>query len=255
MSTEKRNRFNPYKKFNGILIPEAIVSLPVRTLSQGAKVAYGRLKRYSGADGMAYPKRETLAREIGCGVRQTDLYLNELRKFGLIETERPGLGKPNRYYFLEHEILDDTERNVDQIERDIARLEKKYGAVHSIKENQHNMSHKEKIHKEEKETASADNTSFSVQRNDVKEVCRYYRERICRTARLDDLAYLAVVERLQQYSLEELKEVIDGFSGDKWFMSRHRYQGINWFFKEDTNMEQWLNADSAEYQRKKVVQV
>jgi len=104
---KKGERFNPYRVFHGIYIPAPIVDIPVRQLSQGAKIAYGRLCRYGGKDGEVFPKRETLAHEVGCGVRQVDSYIRELKDYKLLEVERLGLGQANRYYFVWHEIFDE----------------------------------------------------------------------------------------------------------------------------------------------------
>ena len=55
--------FNPYKLFPGILIPEPICKY--KGLSHGAKVIYGRLCRYAGENGEAYPGIPTLGAETG----------------------------------------------------------------------------------------------------------------------------------------------------------------------------------------------
>ena len=39
--------FNPFRFFNGIFVPEALVR--TKLVSAGAKLAYGRLVRYAGA--------------------------------------------------------------------------------------------------------------------------------------------------------------------------------------------------------------
>ena len=45
--------FNPFRLFTGIIIPEALVRSNL--VSPGAKMAYGRLTRYAGQDGMCFP--------------------------------------------------------------------------------------------------------------------------------------------------------------------------------------------------------
>ena len=74
--------FNPFRFFTGIFIPEALVHSSL--LSAGAKLAYGRLARYAGQDGMCFPAVDTLAQEIGVGGRQAQKYLAELEKVKLI---------------------------------------------------------------------------------------------------------------------------------------------------------------------------
>jgi hypothetical protein len=71
-------------------------------IGQGAKLAYARLAQYAGEDGECYPFQATLAAELGVSERTANEYVRTLIKFGLIEKERPGLGRPNHYYFLDH---------------------------------------------------------------------------------------------------------------------------------------------------------
>src|ERR1700722_8448200 len=94
--------FNPFKRFNGIFIPEQIVRLS--TVSQGAKVCYGRLSRFAGKNRYCFPSVKRLAREIGVGERQTQKYLAELQDHGLIrKIPRPGIS--DRIEFLWHEVF------------------------------------------------------------------------------------------------------------------------------------------------------
>jgi len=60
--------FNPFGRFNGIFIPETVCRY--RGLSLGAKMIYGRLYRFAGRDGKAYPSVPTLGAEIGISGKQ-----------------------------------------------------------------------------------------------------------------------------------------------------------------------------------------
>jgi hypothetical protein len=95
---------NPYKLFYGAIVPNWL--LERRELSQGAKLAYARLCQYAAKDGTdegtAWPRRETLADELGVTARQVDRYLKELENNKLIHVDRPGLTKSNRYRFPTH---------------------------------------------------------------------------------------------------------------------------------------------------------
>lgn len=102
-------RFNPYKIFNGSFIPEAVSRVPVKELSHGCKIVYGRLARYAGKDGICKPKRATIAREVGVSVAQVDRLIKELSDYGLIEKDQRGLQKSNVYHFLWHDIYEDME--------------------------------------------------------------------------------------------------------------------------------------------------
>jgi len=94
---------NPYRLFTGSLVPNWLLE---RTeVSQGAKLAYARLSQHAGKNGFAWPKRETLAAELGVTPRQIDRYLKELDAHRLVEVERLGLTKANRYRFRMHEWM------------------------------------------------------------------------------------------------------------------------------------------------------
>jgi Helix-turn-helix domain len=100
--------FNPYKMFNGIFIPEGLVRTPL--VSAGSKVAWGRLARYSGINGVCHPAVPTLADEIGVSVRQAQRYLAELTRFPLIQRLNrfaDGAQMTNSFVFLWHELFED----------------------------------------------------------------------------------------------------------------------------------------------------
>jgi hypothetical protein len=105
------NRINPYKMFNGSFIPEAVSRVPIKELSHGAKLAYGRLIRYSGKDGLCNPKQATLAKEIGVSTVQVTRLVKELVDFGLIESIRNGIGRSNHYCFLNHIVFEGREQS------------------------------------------------------------------------------------------------------------------------------------------------
>src|ERR1035438_6145751 len=96
--------FNPYKLFNGSFISEHISRY--RGLSPGAKLIYGRLYRYAGEDGIAFPGIPTLAQETGLGETQARGYIKELELARFIQVDREnrhygkgGSGGSNRYVF------------------------------------------------------------------------------------------------------------------------------------------------------------
>src|SRR4051794_39338921 len=91
--------FNPFGRFNISPIPEAISRY--RSLSPGAKLIYGRLCRYAGEDGKAYPSVGTLGDECGLSGNQARRYIRELKAVKLIETKACS-GGTNHYSFLWH---------------------------------------------------------------------------------------------------------------------------------------------------------
>jgi hypothetical protein len=102
------HRFNPYRLFNGIFIPEGVAKY--RGISLGAKMIYGRLCRYAGENGEAHPSMEVLSGEIGIGETQARQYLRELMREGFIGCEaradETGRQTSNQYFFLWHEAFD-----------------------------------------------------------------------------------------------------------------------------------------------------
>lgn len=79
-------------------------------VSQGAKLAYARLAQYEGKFGECFPKQKTLAPELGVCERTAHRYVHELIKFKLVESERPGMGASNKYFFLEHPWMREGQR-------------------------------------------------------------------------------------------------------------------------------------------------
>lgn len=98
-----RRVINPFKQFVCIPIPEAIARY--RGLSPGAKIVYGRLQRYAGQKGVAFPHVDALAEEVGLGERQTRSYLRELTEERFIQSRRE-FAKGNVYEFLDHPAFD-----------------------------------------------------------------------------------------------------------------------------------------------------
>jgi len=99
--------FNPYRRFPGTFIPEQICKY--KGLSPGAKLVYGRLCRYAGKNGAAYPALNTLGAETGLGETQVRCYLKELEREQFIAVDREnrhyrkdGSGGSNGYLFLWH---------------------------------------------------------------------------------------------------------------------------------------------------------
>src|SRR4051812_45895582 len=82
---EVGQKFNPYKIFTGIFIPEALVRHP--GVSPTAKLVYGRLLRYAGQDGHCFPAVSTLAGEIGVKKRRAQDCLAELEAAGFLLRE------------------------------------------------------------------------------------------------------------------------------------------------------------------------
>lgn len=101
-------RFVPHGHFIGLFIPNVLASY--KGLQASSKLIWGRLAQYAGADGVCYPKIDTLAHELGCSERTVQRGLKELCSQGFIEIEQcynesTRAQTSNRYYFLWHEIF------------------------------------------------------------------------------------------------------------------------------------------------------
>ncbi len=95
---------NPYRLFVGSFIPNWL--LRCNDISAEAKLVYARLCQFAGKEGQAWPSVATLAEECGINERTMERYLSELKRFGLIEAVRRGLGLTNAYRFLWHPLME-----------------------------------------------------------------------------------------------------------------------------------------------------
>src|SRR5882724_187355 len=66
-------------------------------ISPGAKLAYTMLLKYAWEKDFCYTGQETLAKDMGSGVRSVIRYMQELEKAGFVEIIRKGQGRPNLY--------------------------------------------------------------------------------------------------------------------------------------------------------------
>lgn len=67
----------------------------------------------------------------------------------------------------------------------------------------------------------------------------YYREKIQPKARVN--APEKIRTRLQTFTADELKQAIDKFAADPWWMKHNASQGIEWFMRSDRQVERFLN--------------
>jgi hypothetical protein len=151
-SADRSRRINPYRMFVGSMIPNWLQCRG--EISQGAKLAYARLAQHAGQNGECFPKQTTLAAELGVSERTANEYIRELVNARLIETERPGLGRPNRYYFLAHPWIYEGQPSFAQMRKKASVADRQDSSVQNrqeisvpiIKENQ------EKVESERKES-------------------------------------------------------------------------------------------------------
>ncbi len=102
--------FNPYQQFNGIFIPEGLVKC--QQIKDSVKILMGRLFRYAGENGKAYPYRITLAHECGWEIRKLDRTIKHAKDLKLIKTfpyklkNKKVENSPNTYVFLYNKVYD-----------------------------------------------------------------------------------------------------------------------------------------------------
>lgn len=246
-------RINPYKKFNGIHIPEGITKIPISKLSHGAKICYGRLARYAGKNGLCFPGIKTLAKEIGVGERATDDYLRELKKIGLIESRRRGLGKSNIYYFLDHDVLKDTlTRELEDADNYVVNMHNTTDKESHNKENQ-NQESKIEINPNGLSPLGPDPIQESgfvtreEMERDIKEIIMAYRSKVSKsykphiTSETSGLIEIA----LESFPKEYILKAINNYSFNEWHMLRTAKYGINWFFKYDYENDTFENLETA----------
>lgn len=87
------------KRFS--ILPEDIKRR--KDLSPGAKYIYSDLIKYAGKNDNAFPKRATIAESCGMHIRLVDKHIKELKEKGLIQVERRGLRRSNKYFFIEQD--------------------------------------------------------------------------------------------------------------------------------------------------------
>ncbi len=99
---------NPYRRFRGAFIPNAIMEY--REISQSAKLLWARLAQHAGEDGDCRPSLKKVAAEIGLGESAARDALRQLeRQCLLLVKERivNNQQRSNQYFFLDHEIFHD----------------------------------------------------------------------------------------------------------------------------------------------------
>lgn len=72
----------------------------------------------------------------------------------------------------------------------------------------------------------------------VDEVYAHFKTRVQPRSRLCPRKKIAA--RLKRFSVSELKEGIDHFADDPWWMENNASRGAEWFFESDTRAEQFL---------------
>ena len=75
-------------------------------VSPGAKVCFAKLNQQA-ENGCCEIGQNEIANGLGCSRKQVGRYIKELENFGLIESKRRGLTKPNIYRFLHNHWVEE----------------------------------------------------------------------------------------------------------------------------------------------------
>ena len=129
-------RINLWRKFVGSFIPNWLMCRP--EVSQGAKLAYGRLAQFGGRAGRCFPMQESLGKELGVRGRMARNYIRELESFHLIESVQHGNCTSNEYHFLDHPWMHDknNETNCLSDRQKASGPDQQTNSVPTIEENQ-----------------------------------------------------------------------------------------------------------------------
>src|SRR5258706_7804278 len=66
-------------------------------LSSNAKLVYAQLLSYAWHSNYAFPGQDTMAEDLGLGLRTVSGAVAELQRQGYLEVQRRGLGRTNQY--------------------------------------------------------------------------------------------------------------------------------------------------------------
>jgi hypothetical protein len=94
--------YNPKSNSPALYISCWLSQIPIKLLSHGAKILYGRLAQWSNAHGKVFRSCPQLSLEIGTSISAIERYIKELKDSGLIGTFHPQAGGLNHFEFYDH---------------------------------------------------------------------------------------------------------------------------------------------------------
>jgi len=90
------------------------------------------------------------------------------------------------------------------------------------------------------QTINTNNKELEINNKYIEDIYQYFLSKINSGAGLTDNARKVIAERLKIYSVEQLKQAIDGFASSGWKMQRNSHRGIAWFFRSDDKIEEYM---------------
>lgn len=107
MSVSEKKPHNPKSHSPAVYIPCWLIQVPIKLISNNAKMLYGRLCQWSTNAGDVYRSIPQLMEEVGTTQRTLERHLKELKDVGLIETYQTHPGGINHYAFYHHPWMDE----------------------------------------------------------------------------------------------------------------------------------------------------
>lgn len=93
---------NPKSHAPAVYIPCWLIQVPIKLLSHGAKMTYGRLSQWADEMGHAFRSAKQLGEELGTSHKSIEKYIQELKEANLIGTYHPQAGGVNHFEFYDH---------------------------------------------------------------------------------------------------------------------------------------------------------
>lgn len=85
------------------------------------------------------------------------------------------------------------------------------------------------------------NNKNKIIEKEIDALFSYYQKQICPGARLGTRGREAIARALQEFEVKELVNGIYKFSQSNWHMRHHAGRGVLWFFKDEDQIDKWIN--------------
>ena len=95
--------------------------------------------------------------------------------------------------------------------------------------------------KKVKEGQTIDDNYRRLLEENIKKIFSFYKEKICPASRLTREGKKLIAERLKEFSLPEIEQAIDNFSKHNWYMEKHGFRGVKWFFQSEDQIDTFKN--------------
>lgn len=222
-------------------LPHAVLT-DART-KHGHIVTYAVLQMHWWKSGECWAGNAVLRAEVKCSDAQLRRYLKDLVAWGFITERKRGEGQGKAYapapesVSLPSQPL--TDERFNRSDMSGSGCQPLTGDAQPLTGDDVNRSPVSALYKKtsKKKTKEED---ISIPGDSPEQVVfDYYRSKIQPAARLN--APEKIRSRLKRFSVEELKQGIDKFAADSWWMDNNGTRGAAWFFHSDQRSEQFLN--------------